>query len=58
MIKYTILALGQMGISAFLTTIIVYVYPNGGELLFKLLVDMFLFLASYYIQQRVVFRKL
>lgn len=55
-IRYVTLALFQMLLSATLITIIVYTFPYGVEVLFKIFIDTFLFFISYHIQQRVVFR--
>ena len=57
-IKYIILAMGQMICSALLVTILVYVFPVGLEILFKVIVDTILFFVSYKIQQKFVFEKI
>lgn len=53
--KYIALAVAQMSISAGLVTILVWMMPGVPELLFKIPVDLVLFLLSYYIQRRFVY---
>lgn len=53
--KYVALAVAQMSISAGLVTILVWMMPGVPELLFKIPVDLVLFLLSYYIQRRFVY---
>ena len=55
--KYISLAFFQMWISAALITLVVFVFPHREEVLFKMLIDMFLFFVSYFIQKRVVFSR-
>ncbi len=53
--KYVALAIAQMTLSAGLVTILVSICPGVNELLFKIPVDLILFLLSYYIQRRFVY---
>lgn len=53
--KYIALAVAQMSISAGLVTLLVWMMPGVPELLFKIPVDLVLFLLSYYIQRRFVY---
>lgn len=55
--KYLLLALVQMGASAALVTALVRFWPGGPRVVFKAGVDTALFLVSYRVQQRLVFRK-
>ncbi|MCR4704076.1 MAG: bifunctional glycosyltransferase family 2/GtrA family protein [Saccharofermentans sp.] len=54
--KYALLAIIQMSISAGTVTLFMHFFPNAWETLVKCIVDMILFLVSYAIQQRFVFR--
>ena len=56
-LKYIILAVVQMLCSALLVTSLVAVFPAGPEIVFKIIVDAFLFFVSYKIQQKFVFQK-
>ena len=53
--KYALLAIVQMGLSAGLVSLFVYLIPGAWETLVKVIVDTVLFLLSYSIQQRFVF---
>ena len=53
--KYALLAIIQMSLSAGIVSLIVFLIPNCNETLVKAIVDTFLFLISYSIQQRFVF---
>ena len=55
--KYLLLALVQMGASAALVTALVRLWPGGPRVAFKAVTDTALFLVSYRVQQRLVFRK-
>lgn len=55
--KYLILVLVQTGTSAALVTTLVRLWPGGPRVAFKAAVDTALFLVSYRVQQRLVFRK-
>lgn len=55
--EYALLAVVQMSLSALLCTGGVGLLPFVPEALVKIVVDTALFFASYYMQQRVVFRK-
>ena len=54
--RYFILAIVQMLCSAVLTQTFVFVFKSM-EVLIKIIVDVFLFFCSYYIQNRFVFKK-
>ena len=54
--KYALLAIIQMSLSAGIVTLFMHFFPNAWETLVKCIVDMILFLISYAIQQRFVFR--
>lgn len=56
-LKYFILAVVQMILSAILVTLLVKALPYNLEILYKIIVDTVLFFASYYIQQQVVFKR-
>lgn len=56
-IKYFSLAFIQMCCSAILVTSLTWLWPNGIEVVFKIIVDTLLFFISYAIQQRFVFKK-
>lgn len=56
-VKYAILAVAQMSLSAVLVTLIVRVILILPEVVTKIVVDVVLFFASYHIQQRYVFAK-
>ncbi|MBR1796738.1 MAG: bifunctional glycosyltransferase family 2/GtrA family protein [Clostridiales bacterium] len=53
--RYIALAVVQMSLSAGLVTLFVFLFPAAPELVFKIPVDVVLFLASYYIQRRFVY---
>jgi putative flippase GtrA len=53
--KYVVLAAVQMTLSASLVTAGVYFFPALPELLIKIIVDVILFLISYWIQREYVF---
>ena len=53
--KYVALAIAQMSISAGLVTLLVWMFRGVPELVFKIPVDLILFLLSYYIQRRFVY---
>ena len=53
--KYVVLAVAQMSLSAGLVTLLVFLIPGVSELLFKIPVDVILFLLSFYIQRRFVY---
>lgn len=53
--RYIVLAIVQMSLSAGLVTLLVWLMPAVPELVFKIPVDVILFLASYYIQRRFVY---
>lgn len=55
-IKYTILAIIQMLLSATLVTLICYLVGDTYKVLIKIIVDIILFCISYYIQQMIVYR--
>lgn len=54
-VRYAALALIQMLLSAFLVTGGTMLLPMLPEVMAKIVIDMFLFLVSYYIQQKYVF---
>jgi len=56
-IKYFLLALFQMFSSAFLVTICTQIISDK-EIVWKILVDTLLFVFSYYVQQRFVFKRM
>lgn len=56
-LKYITLAVIQMLCSALFVTLLVILFPFGKELLFKVIVDGILFFISYYVQQKIVFKK-
>lgn len=53
--RYSILAIVQMSLSAFLVTIGASILPLGSEVIIKIVVDSILFFASYHMQQKHVF---
>jgi glycosyltransferase involved in cell wall biosynthesis len=53
--KYVALAVGQMTLSAAAVALLVWFIPGVNELVFKIPVDIVLFLLSYYIQRRFVY---
>ena len=53
--KYVSLAVAQMSLSAGLVTLLVWLVPGLPELVFKIPVDIILFMLSYYIQRRFVY---
>ena len=55
--KYLSLAIIQMLVSAFLTNSIVNAFPRIYETVIKALVDTFLFLINYYVQNKYIFKK-
>ena len=56
-LEYALLAVVQMTMSALLCTGGVLLLPLLPEAVVKIVVDTVLFFASYYLQQKVVFRK-
>jgi putative flippase GtrA len=56
-IKYALLAVVLMSCSAAAITVVMYLFPSGPRLLFKILIDMALFFVSYSVQQKMVFRR-
>lgn len=54
-IKYFVLAVAQMGISALLVSAGVSLLPFIPKIITKIIIDSILFLASYYIQHKYVF---
>lgn len=56
-VKYVILAVLQMSCSALLTTAFVLLFPGIPEFPVKIVADTFLFFLSYFIQQKIVFRR-
>ncbi len=56
-IKYAVLAIFQMGLSAALVTYIVKIFVVIPEVAIKAIIDIMLFFASYYIQRKYVFAK-
>lgn len=54
-IKYFVLAIVQMGISAVLVSLGVLLLPFIPKIIIKIIIDSILFLASYYIQQKYIF---
>ena len=55
-IKYIILAVAQMMLSAGLVTLFAGIFPNAQELFIKIPVDVLLFFCSYYLQHEYVYR--
>ena len=55
--KYALLAVIQMTLSASLVTLGVYLLSEVPELAVKIVVDVFLFVVSYWIQRELVFKK-
>lgn len=55
--KYALLAVIQMTLSASLVTLGVYLLSAVPELVVKIVVDVFLFVVSYWIQREFVFKK-
>ncbi len=53
--KYVALAVAQMSLSAALVALLVWSMPGVNELLFKIPVDVILFMLSYYIQRRFIY---
>lgn len=53
--KYVVLAIIQMSLSAGIVTLLVWLMPHTPELVFKIPVDIILFLLSYYIQRRFIY---
>ena len=53
--KYLVLAAAQMGCSALLVTLAIYIFPNTHEVVLKAVVDTILFFVNYQIQKRYVF---
>ena len=56
-LKYGILAVVQMSLSAVLVTLIIDVFSIMPEFAVKMFVDIVLFFISYHIQQKYVFNK-
>lgn len=56
-VKYFLLAAVQMSCSALLVTVLSRIWPEGTEVVFKVIVDTILFFVSYTIQQRFVFKE-
>lgn len=54
-VKYAVLAVVQMSLSAILVTLIVNVFLFVPEFVIKVAVDIVLFFISYYVQQRYIF---
>lgn len=55
LIKYAILAILQVSLSAFLTTQLCSVFPGLWETLIKVVVDTLLFFMSYLIQKKIIY---
>ena len=55
-IKYMVLALLQMSCSAVLITLFILKLPEEYDIVYKVIVDTVLFILSYYIQQKIIFK--
>ena len=53
--KYVVLAAVQMGLSAGIVTMLVWLFAGVPEVAFKIPVDIILFLLSYYVQWRFIY---
>ena len=53
--KYIVLAIIQMCVSAILVTLIINMLPTFSEVIAKIIIDIVLFFKSYYIQQKYIF---
>ena len=53
--KYIVLAIIQMCVSAILVTLIINMLPTFSEVIAKIIIDIVLFFMSYYIQQKYIF---
>ena len=57
-LKYAVLAVIQMALSALVTTLLTRLFANMSETIIKCAVDLILFFVSYFVQQRYVFSKI
>lgn len=57
-VKYGMLAIMQMSLSAFFVTMGVYILSTVSEVIIKIIIDTILFFISYHIQKKYIFRKI